>query len=285
MATVQYYIGTVRGTFVGDKDKDFYIPKPYIYNTISMSDLATHIALDSQVERARVQVIIDSLLKQIQEMVMNGHPIDIPHLGRFKPALRSKQAINELYFDINQTSVRVVFQPCRELKDDLKTVKLSKVGDEALVSQDETENMMPGFWYTSDAGDRRRKVMTVKYSSDHLASYYLMLVDMVGPEVEAKPIAFKPEWIGKYVTAAETAGENEVTKAEILASAILCDQTYGELEDDKIRCIEAAEALDFFIANHLPITGKTIGKSSWGVITTNKQQLKEEEEAAATTEP
>ncbi len=268
MATVQYYIGTVRGTLIGKKEDEFFIPKPYIYNTINVSDLATHIALDSQVERARVQVIIDSLVKQIQEMVMNGHPIDIPHLGRFKPALRSKQAINELYFDINQTTVRVVFQPCKELRNDLKAVKFCKVSDQALVGMDDTEQFMPGYWYTSDA-DNRRQFMTTKYISDHVTSYYVLLTDLEA----ANPmlIAFNPSWVGKYITAEENAGDGEVTKAEILASTIVSDKSCDELEEEGSRCLKADEALDIFIQDHLPITGKALGKTTWAAITTQQE--------------
>ena len=58
--------------------------------TIYDSDLEDHISLDSKVERSKVGIIDDAITKQIGELLCNGHPIRIPHLGLLKMSVNSK---------------------------------------------------------------------------------------------------------------------------------------------------------------------------------------------------
>lgn len=103
-----------------------FVATPVRYSTISVEDLADHISADSRVERSKVAVITDSLIKQIREMVLNGHKIEIPHLGSFKPKIKSSMAINPESVDAASFTAKVKFTPSVELKRDLQASRIEK---------------------------------------------------------------------------------------------------------------------------------------------------------------
>ena len=109
-----------------EKTADGFVASPVRYSTISVEDLADHISADSRVERSKVAVITDSLIKQIREMVLNGHKIIIPHLGAFKPKIKSNLAINPESVDAASFTAKVQFMPSVELKRDLQASRIEK---------------------------------------------------------------------------------------------------------------------------------------------------------------
>lgn len=100
---------------------------PMRYSTIDVKDLAEHIAADSRLERSKVSVITDSLIKQVQEMVLNGHPIRIPHLGILKPGLKSKVYDKAMDVTGAEMSAKLMFIPSTEIKNDLKSIRIKRV--------------------------------------------------------------------------------------------------------------------------------------------------------------
>ena len=109
-----------------EETADGFVATPVRYSTISVEDLADHISADSRVERSKVAVITDSLIKQIREMVLNGHKIIIPHLGAFKPKIKSNLAINPESVDASSFTAKVQFMPSVELKRDLQASRIEK---------------------------------------------------------------------------------------------------------------------------------------------------------------
>lgn len=109
-----------------EETADGFVASPVRYSTISVEDLADHISADSRVERSKVAVITDSLIKQIREMVLNGHKIIIPHLGAFKPKIKSNLAINPESVDAASFTAKVQFMPSVELKRDLQASRIEK---------------------------------------------------------------------------------------------------------------------------------------------------------------
>ena len=105
---------------------DGYVASPVRYSTIDVQDLADHISADSRIERSKVAVITDSLIKQIKEMVLNGHKIEVPHLGTFKPKIKSALAPTEEMIDSAAFSAKVRFTPSVELKRDLQSSRIEK---------------------------------------------------------------------------------------------------------------------------------------------------------------
>lgn len=99
------------------------------FNTLTVDDLANHIALDSKVERAKVSEISRAVLKQIEELLCNGHGIRIPHLGLLRLGVSSKGSDTVSGFNAARhiTDLHIVLIPCREVKDEIRKVKFFKV--------------------------------------------------------------------------------------------------------------------------------------------------------------
>lgn len=110
-----------------EQDGEGFRAAPLRYSVIDVKDLAEHISADSRVERSKVSVITDSLIKQVQEMVLNGHSIRIPHLGILKPGLKSKAYASVREVTGAEMSVKLMFIPSVEIKNDLKSIRVKKV--------------------------------------------------------------------------------------------------------------------------------------------------------------
>ena len=117
-----------------------YVMRPFRYTTIDVNDLADHIAADSRIERSKVAVITDSLIKQIEEMVLNGHRIVVPHLGSFKPRIKSKQAFTPDAVDAGTFVAKIGFRPSTEMKLTLQSVKFETINKEDIFSEDYTSD-------------------------------------------------------------------------------------------------------------------------------------------------
>lgn len=96
--------------------------------TIYDSDLEDHISLDSKVERSKVGIIDDAITKQIGELLCNGHPIRIPHLGLLKMSVNSKgtTSVSEYNAGHEITNIHLVFTPDAEIKAELESLKFEK---------------------------------------------------------------------------------------------------------------------------------------------------------------
>lgn len=116
----------VQGPGTSERGEGF-CASPMRYSTIDVKELAEHIAADSRVERSKVSVITDSLIKQVQEMVLNGHSIRIPHLGILKPGLKSKVYDKMKAVTGAEMSAKLMFIPSTEIKNDLKSIRIKKV--------------------------------------------------------------------------------------------------------------------------------------------------------------
>lgn len=126
-----------------------YVARPVRYSTIDVNDLADHIAADSRIERSKIAVITDSLIKQITEMVLNGHAISVPHLGTFSPKIKSKLAPTETLIDATSFVAKVNFRPSVELKRDLQSTRIEKITPATpfvpLTPSEEAANLAPYF--------------------------------------------------------------------------------------------------------------------------------------------
>ena len=124
-----------------------YVARPVRYSTIDVNDLADHIAADSRIERSKIAVITDSLIKQITEMVLNGHAISVPHLGTFSPKIKSKLAPTENLIDATSFVAKVNFRPSVELKRDLQSTRIEKITPATpiapLTPSEEAANLLP----------------------------------------------------------------------------------------------------------------------------------------------
>ncbi len=96
--------------------------------TIVDSDLEDHIAADSKVERSKVGIIDNAITKQIGELLCNGHPIRIPHLGLLKLSVNSEGALSVSEFNANKNikNVHIILTPDAEIKAALNELKFEK---------------------------------------------------------------------------------------------------------------------------------------------------------------
>lgn len=90
--------------------------------------LAYHIALDSGVERTKVAEITRAIVKQIDELLCNGHAIRIPHLGLLKLGVTSKGEENATDFKAGKDikDLHLILVPDKEIKKELKDMKFEK---------------------------------------------------------------------------------------------------------------------------------------------------------------
>lgn len=100
----------------------------FLNSPIGIDELAEHMANDSKIERTLVATINSAINKQIAELLCNGHPIRIPHLGILKLGVNSKgtATVSEYNAASDIKNVHIVLLPDKEIKEELKKIKFEK---------------------------------------------------------------------------------------------------------------------------------------------------------------
>jgi nucleoid DNA-binding protein len=95
---------------------------------LTVEELGSHILMDSKIERAQVSEIVRAILRQISELLCNGHAIRIPHLGILKVGVTSTGAdtVSEYNANTNIKGVHIVLLPDKEIKDELAKLHYEK---------------------------------------------------------------------------------------------------------------------------------------------------------------
>ncbi len=75
------------------EDKQVYFTKTITYTKIGYDELVDHIAKDSGMSEASVEGALRSILKQVEEMVLNGHTIYIKEFGTLKVSISAKTTL------------------------------------------------------------------------------------------------------------------------------------------------------------------------------------------------
>ena len=113
---------------VAMKNKNMYVTRATSFSKIGKDELVSMVANDSSLPRGYVAAVTDGLFNQIKQMVLNGHSVEVPHLGLFKFGISCKGV--EAEEDISAENVKarkILFSPCKELKDALRGVTLETV--------------------------------------------------------------------------------------------------------------------------------------------------------------
>lgn len=107
----------------------FWYFRAKLFPTIQNDELLNHIASDSKIERSKVPLVNSAILKQIVELLCNGHQLTIPHIGTLRLSVSSKGTESAEDYNAGQciTKVRLVLNPCKEIKNELKKMKFKKV--------------------------------------------------------------------------------------------------------------------------------------------------------------
>ena len=80
----------VKQQFFKPGEADMYFTKSITYSKIGFDVLVKHVAADSGMSEAACEGAIRSIMKQVEEMVLNGHTISIKQLGTLKISFSAK---------------------------------------------------------------------------------------------------------------------------------------------------------------------------------------------------
>lgn len=118
-----YAVNDQRSTAI----KKGYSLRPYKLPTIDSRRLAEYAEKDSQIDRARVEYIMSSVVKQIKEMVLNGHKVELGDLGVI--GLTCQGTGSERQEDVsvkkNVKGLKVTFRPSSYLKEKMAHVSMT----------------------------------------------------------------------------------------------------------------------------------------------------------------
>lgn len=140
-----------------DNYKNFY-GRARKATPVDATTLSEHAASDSNIESSDIANIYDAEFKQIQELACNGHAIQLDGWGTFKLAVSSK-GVSEAdvkarhpefdptkedirkYLSAKQVKkARLVFIPCQEIKEALRSVKFETDKSEWISDDNNNEN-------------------------------------------------------------------------------------------------------------------------------------------------
>lgn len=79
---------------VAMKKKDMYVTRAIRYSTIKKAALAEMMATDTGLPKGVILAVWAAVEKQMVQMVMNGHGIDLDGLGIFAPDINAKAVNN-----------------------------------------------------------------------------------------------------------------------------------------------------------------------------------------------
>ena len=113
---------------VAMKNKNMYVTRATSFSKIGKDELVNMVASDSSLPRGYVAAVTDGLFTQIKQMVLNGHSVEVPHLGIFRFGISCKGVENKEDISAENVKTRkIMFTPCKELKDALRGVSLETV--------------------------------------------------------------------------------------------------------------------------------------------------------------
>lgn len=123
-----YAVNDQRSTAI----KKGYSLRPQRLTTIDGRELAMHVEMDSGIDHARVEYIIASVVKQVKEMVLNGHKVELGDLGVI--GLTCQGTGSERQKDVtvkkNVKGLKFTFRPSALLKEKMSRVEMTLVKPE-----------------------------------------------------------------------------------------------------------------------------------------------------------
>ena len=96
------------------------------YSTISSKELCQLAADDSHIERMEVEYVISAIVKQIEELVLNGHTIQIPELGHLSIGVDSKtvEDYDDVRCDTLIKQLKLNLRVTQDIRKELEKVSL-----------------------------------------------------------------------------------------------------------------------------------------------------------------
>ena len=113
---------------IGFSKKVAYVTRAVRYNTIGTDELVTHASADSGVSKAMLKATFDAIMQEIQQLVLNGHSVQLGDLGtlQFSISCKSVEDKEDLSTDLIKTR-RMLFRASSKLRDEMNDVKFDTV--------------------------------------------------------------------------------------------------------------------------------------------------------------
>ncbi len=110
------------------EDKQMYFTKSITYTKIGFDQLVKHVAADSGMSEGACEGAVRSIIKQMEEMVLNGHTIYVKQLGTFKVSISAKAPLDREEAGAKQIyRRRILYFPSEEIKNEIENTELECV--------------------------------------------------------------------------------------------------------------------------------------------------------------
>lgn len=111
---------------VACSDKSMYISRPVTYSKIDTDELIEHASIDSGISRANVAAVFYAIIQQVEELLLNGHSIQLGQLGtlRFSMNCKASETIDGVGAE-NVVRRKILLSPGVKLKQALERVSLT----------------------------------------------------------------------------------------------------------------------------------------------------------------
>ena len=118
----------VKQQFFKPGESQMYFTKSIPYSKIGFDVLVKHVAADSGMSEAACEGAIRSIMKQVEEMVLNGHTIHIKQLGTLKISFSAKAPLTSDEAGAKQIHTRrLLYYPSSIIKDEIENTTLDCV--------------------------------------------------------------------------------------------------------------------------------------------------------------
>ena len=114
-------------------DTEKLVGRAVNYRTIPYSEVISYAAQAASVPESNIEISMEALYDAMNYFVMNGHRVQIPHLGTFYLKVRVKSTATKEEFvanfskNLRQISIR--FLPAPELKAMIATTAINTLAD------------------------------------------------------------------------------------------------------------------------------------------------------------
>ena len=115
----------VQKQYFRPEDKDMWFTKSITYTKIGFDTLVKHVSADSGMSEAACEGAIRSIMKQVEEMVLNGHTICIKEFGTLKVSFNAKAPLDREEAGAKQVyRRRLLYFPSERIKEEVENTTL-----------------------------------------------------------------------------------------------------------------------------------------------------------------
>ena len=115
----------VQQQYFRPEDKQMWFTKSITYTKIGFDTLVKHVSADSGMSEAACEGAIRSIMKQVEEMVLNGHTICIKEFGTLKVSFNAKAPLDREEAGAKQVyRRRLLYFPSERIKEEVENTTL-----------------------------------------------------------------------------------------------------------------------------------------------------------------